>query len=277
MYNEFSRFEGEGRRSEHELQNLLNTGRPVISEWQYPKSLKIEQLHGPLRLRIELLFKTLASRTVVVIAKSSVHAKNLLGSVIKTVQRVLSKKDVPVFREVLWQLKNGLEGHAYDDVLSHFVLPDPLAKLDPPEDALRTVIDAQVWHHGMTLLEAASYFNVLREEAGADARDFAQLSEELQALGQLYLSVSISEGTDFNLDTVRYTYVDNFARLAVSEKEYDQDLVATMMIYFMSLHKNLTRFKQDFMGLHEQAKGDRGTMRDLLIYLTLKWLPMTIL
>ena len=40
------------------------------------------------------------------------------------------------------------------------------------EDGLRTVIDAEVWHRGMTLLEASSYFEVLRVELGPAAERF---------------------------------------------------------------------------------------------------------
>lgn len=264
--HDHSEFTGKGSRSEEELRELLMVGRPVVKEWEYPKGFTIDHLNGPAIVRTTMQFVGIASRTVVVSWGYSLHPQNFLGSVLTAIPRMRLKEAAPGIRDALWRLKVDCEGHAFDHVLKHLMAPASLANLDPPEDTLRTVIDAQIWHRGMTLLEAASYFDVLRAEMGQQAALFEQLSEELQMTGRLHLSLASDEGvTEARLDAVRRAYIKNFERLALSEHDYDLQLLSLMMPYFMSLRKSLVELGSELPHMSEQAGGSRTAMAEMLL------------
>lgn len=265
-HNDHAEFTGKGSRSEEELRELLTVGRPVVTEWEYPKGFTLDHLNGPVIVRTTMRFVGIASRTVVVSWEYSLHPQNFLGSALTAIPRMRLKEAAPEIRATLWKFKVECEGHAYDHVLKHLMGPDPLAHLDPPEDSLRTVIDAEVWHRGMTLLEASSYFEVLCEELGPAAERFEELAQELRMAGQLHLLLSSDEGLpDGHLDAVGRAYVENFARLALSEHAYDQELLSLMMPYFMSLKKNLAQVSAELPRMNEEAQGSRTAMAKMLL------------
>lgn len=264
--NGHSEFTGKGSRSEEEHRELLTIGRPVVTEWEYPKGFTVDHLNGPVIVRTNMRLVGIASRTVVVSWGYSLHPLNFLGSVLTAMPRMRLRKAAPGIRATLWKLKVECEGHAFDHVLEHLMGQDPIAHLDPPKDSLRTVIDAEVWHRGMTLLEASSYFEVLREELGPAAEFFGELSQELRAAGQLHLLLSSDEGLpDGHIDAVRRAYVENFARLALSEHAYDRELLSSMMPYFMSLKKNLAQVGGELTRMNEQSQGNRTAMAKMLL------------
>lgn len=264
--HDHSEFTGKGSRSEEERRELLPGGRPVVTEWEYLKGFTVDQLNGPVIVRTTMQFVGIASRTVVVSWGYSLHPQTFLGSALTAIPRMRLQKAAPGIREALRRLKRDCEGHAFDDVLQHLMGPLPLAQLDPPEDRLRTVIDADIWHRGMTLLEASSYFEVLREELGSAARHFEELAKELQMAGQLHLLLSSDEGLpDGHLGTVGRAYVENFARLALSENTYDHQLLSSMMPYFMSLQKSLSQVGGELPRMNEEAQGSRTAMAKMLL------------
>jgi hypothetical protein len=264
--NDHPRFVGKGSLAGPELEELLRRGLPIVKEWEYPKTLTVEQLNGPVILRNVLRLVGIASRTVVVSWEYSLHPQNFLGSVLTAVPRMRLSNAAPEIKAALRRLKVEFEGHAYDSALEHTLASDELSKLDPPEGFLRTVIDADIWHRGMTLLEAATYFEVLREELGPAAAHFEQLSEELRAAGRLHLIYSSDEVvTEARLDAVRRAYVENFARLALSEHAYDQQLLSLMMPYFMSLKKKMDEVGAELPRMSVQAAGNRTAMAKMLL------------
>lgn len=261
-----SEFTGQGSRSEEELRKLLSGGRPVVTEWEYLKGFTVEQLNGPVIVRTTMRFVGIASNTVVVSWGYSLHPQTFLGSALTAIPRMRLQKSAPGIREALWRLKGDCEGHAFDHVLQHLMGPLPLAQLDPPEGRLQTVIDAGIWHRGMTLLEASSYFEVLREEMGSDAARFEELAQELRMAGQLHLILSSEEELPGDhLGTVARAYVENFARLALSEHTYDYDLLSSMMPYFMSLKKSLSQVGRELPRMNEEARGSRTAMAKILL------------
>lgn len=264
--NDHAEFTGKGTRSAEELRELLMVGRPLVTEWEYPRSFTVEQMNGPVIVRTTMRFVGIASRTVVVSCEYSLHPQNFLGSVLTAIPRRRLSKAAAGIRATLWNLKVECEGHAYDHVLKHLMGPDPLAHLDPPEGRLQTVIDAEVWHRGMTLLEAASYFKVLRAELGPAAEHFEELAQELRMAGQLHLMLASDERLpDGHLNAVEGAYVENFARLALSEHAYDQELLSLMMPYFMSLKKHLAAVGPQLPRMNEEAQGSRTAMAKLLL------------